>query len=907
VSPRPVQAAALEGSAYNMTFYIDNYMDDNPDLLNGLDPVIRQMCSYLNGALHRQAGCGELTVIVPDHWECPQCEPRRGWVQTKPDFYIGPDVRCGACARFERDYGFISIDDGVIMNRTATAAGRTFVHEWGHYRYAIYDEYMSWRRRGGQWIEDYHDENEGRYVACNRLREKVMSCRAYTVGSNRSNRCAAISDEANGAVASLMDSQWNNEIVAFCDDSGDSTHKHDPDIKSCQNDYNNGKSSWAMIEETDGLNQSTTGSVASGPSSVKYVKSRKPNLMIAMDVSGSMATSGAIYTARAGAINLINQAEVESKIGIVAFTDSAMLMLPLTEIVEIGVDDVMGEPMTNRADIAASLPMSAMEDTWTSVGAGMLAALSQFSCDGTKLNVMAVMSDGDENRAPYSNDVYGSLNACGVILHSIGLTPGILPSSSSAEGTWFNNESMMHSVPRDDPSALNSIFTTIINQHKKKPPEVIFRRRVEVGRGAVEYVDVVIDPDTAKDVAFRFYTPPNETGEEYGGYYFSLVQPAGTPHLPGSFDGWLDRSYPGYSQGSGTGDGMEQLKISGVAPSGVWRVNIGGEVSGNGAVVHMEVLASATQSNKAPIKIVPRISKVGVTHPEPVKITVSMHQGGDAIIGANVVAKVRAPDGNITILELRDNGQGADSIPIDGMYSGYFTQYTGDGEYSVDVVANNSSSKGVKGIYAKHIHGVPSANLKVPESLGYNFSRTKLAGVFKLTGYTEEDRMPPSRITSLYVDEFTKTSVKLGWIGTGDDYGNGKTTQYVIRYSKGKIDSHQKFTESTVGKTISSPKDPHISEEAVISDLDEGATYYFALVAIDKAGNESPLSNKVKVNLSKASAQVISLEEAEVTESQGENSEGSLEEDKKQTEDPHLNPNAEPAAEKSGGCQLIRY
>ena len=82
------------------------------------------------------------------------------------------------------------------------------------------------------------------------------------------------------------------------------------------------------------------------------------------------------------------------------------------------------------------------------------------------------------------------------------------------------------------------------------------------------------------------------------------------------------------------------------------------------------------------------VSKVSVAFPEPIAIQASLISSG-SIIGAHVWAEVMDPFGQITQVTLSDNGQGADKFPLDGVYSGFFTEYTGNGRYSVKVFADN--------------------------------------------------------------------------------------------------------------------------------------------------------------------------------------------------------------------------
>lgn len=821
-------AAEFVGGAYNLRVYIDETMPYHEEFLPRLESALDEMCRYLHEALRRQAKCGQITVLVPEDWECPLCLPDPAISGVANDIYIGPNVTCGeagalACASAEVTGGIISIDDSVVMERDPLSASKALVHEWGHYRYGLGDEYARdlFLSQGSTGLDF-----DGNPLEC----VEKFNHHRITVDVNGD----LVPATSGLPHASIMYDQNPSRITEFCDDSDNSLYQHNPDAMNNHNLRHDGKSSWAVIEQHgDGLRQSGGSTVGYSSPLIELKKKPQSTAMLVIDVSGSMQESGLIGTARAAGIGLIQTAEAGTKIGVVAFAESASLLLAPTEIVD--VKDEAGQVISsNRGAIASALPGSALEDTWTSIGSGMLAALSQFNCASfDELKLMVVLTDGGQNRGLGPGDV--NLASCRVYLYHIGLSPAALPFFSS-RGT--SEEGALFEVPENDPSALNSVLTHIISKTKQRPGQMIFKRRVEVQRGEVTTLETVIEPDLGQKTLFRFFTPPSETGEDINDYAVSMQQPDET---------WIDNSYAGYTRDAL--NGVVEFAISEIAQSGLWKVYLSGNVDADGAVVHAQVTSFPRDKSVPPIQVHPKISTQKVTHPNPILITARLHKGGDPVGEAATFAVVRDPSGNKTNLPLQDNGQGADHFRGDGVYSSYFTQYTGDGFYDVEVQVNP--------VVSGNDSGHCTLGGTSGQRLDYKFSRVVPVGSFELTGYTPGDHMPPDKVTSLVPTEITKTSAKFSWIGTGDDYGNGKPAQCVLRYSKEKIDSPQKFSEAAVGKTITSPKDPHNVEEEVVSGLEEGATYYFALVCGDEAGNQSTVSNKIKVDLSKASAETL--------------------------------------------------
>jgi chitodextrinase len=109
---------------------------------------------------------------------------------------------------------------------------------------------------------------------------------------------------------------------------------------------------------------------------------------------------------------------------------------------------------------------------------------------------------------------------------------------------------------------------------------------------------------------------------------------------------------------------------------------------------------------------------------------------------------------------------------------------------------------------------------------------------------TPRDITPPGQITTLTATALTSREIRLNWIAVGDDGNVGTASSYDIRYSTAVITS----ANFSSANKVSNPPTPKIngsSETFTISGLSGDTTYYFAIKAIDKSGNSSPLSNVV--------------------------------------------------------------
>lgn len=86
-------------------------------------------------------------------------------------------------------------------------------------------------------------------------------------------------------------------------------------------------------------------------------------------------------------------------------------------------------------------------------------------------------------------------------------------------------------------------------------------------------------------------------------------------------------------------------------------------------------------------------------YPNPVLVTAGLEGNLGLANGYSVTAKVRRPDASVVNLTLRDNGSPSvgDDLSDDGVFSGSFNEYNGNGTYSVDILADNSENRATIG------------------------------------------------------------------------------------------------------------------------------------------------------------------------------------------------------------------
>uniref|UniRef100_A0A8C5L3M2 Epithelial chloride channel protein-like n=1 Tax=Jaculus jaculus TaxID=51337 RepID=A0A8C5L3M2_JACJA len=182
--------------------------------------------------------------------------------------------------------------------------------------------------------------------------------------------------------------------------------------------------------------------------------------------------------------------------------------------------------------------------------------------------------------------------------------------------------------------------------------------------------------------------------------------------------------------------------------------------------------------------------------PSKMIVYARVSQGFLPVLGVNVTAIIETEDGHQVTLELWDNGVGADTVKHDGIYSRYFTDYHGNGRYSLKVHAQARKSSAKlsvrqqpnKSLYIPGYveNGVITLNPPRPEAPQEegevqleDFSRTASGGSFTVSGAPPNVRpahdFPPSKITDLEAG-FKGDYIQLTWTAPGSVLDKGRGT-----------------------------------------------------------------------------------------------------------------------------------
>jgi hypothetical protein len=104
------------------------------------------------------------------------------------------------------------------------------------------------------------------------------------------------------------------------------------------------------------------------------------------------------------------------------------------------------------------------------------------------------------------------------------------------------------------------------------------------------------------------------------------------------------------------------------------------------------------------------------------------------------------------------------------------------------------------------------------------------------------DVTPPSRITDLAVTATGPLTATLTWTAPGDNGDDGQAASYLVRYAEAAI-TDATWGQATVVSVRLTPKPSGEAEELVLTGLPGDRTLWFAIRAVDAAGNQGAVSN----------------------------------------------------------------
>ena len=313
--------------------------------------------------------------------------------------------------------------------------------------------------------------------------------------------------------------------------------------------------------------------------------------------------------------------------------------------------------------------------------------------------------------------------------------------------------------------------------------------------------------------------------------------------------------------------GLVYFSLRGPRETGVWSYKIKlypGHSSASSLVLECWAAGSHSQVELSGWTSQPR------SPAQPVIIYARLEQDQVPVQSAHLQAVVRhIGSARPTTVRLVDTGSGYPDITRgDGIYSGYFTQFTGEpGLYSVIIEAVNNSSASVvntKKIENSTFDFSGSSSWPLEPSVPLeSFRRFTAAPSFYISQGSEfyissssvekKDVFPPNRITDFRLTNYFNNSlfVTLSWTAPGDDFTLGKAFRYELRcFTAQEALSEENFGEQGIlihSSMVPSPEVAGTEQRCTVGVPWSNEVFYYSIVAFDSAGNRGEVSNSIAV------------------------------------------------------------
>ncbi|CAG2205203.1 unnamed protein product [Mytilus edulis] len=786
----------------------------------------------------------EITIIIPSTWSNNGAYSYiSSSIAKNAHVKIGeyPDYK----SPFARTYGKCG-KEGLYIHFTTDLVkagdsggygnlGIVFTHEWGHYRWGIFDEYPT-VRENDQLVKFYQYDGKYEPVRCITNMEGDIydlknrgECSVDNNGKPDHNcHFRPHSDHRATAKASIMGHAYIKTMSMFCDgESSDPATYHNRFAPNNQNTRCSGRSAWEIMRQhSDFKNTVPSSATANTVPTFRILQvTQQHKICLVVDVSGSMGSE--IRQTRDNMASLIKYGlPNNSYVGIVKFSSTATLVKGLTLISTDG----------DRSTLVSYLPTTTGGST--SIGAGLQTAYEALSSNGNvNGSIIYLATDGQENAPPSIADVQPTLLSNGITVHSLAISNAADPkiqdlAFASGGKSYFYSASSANSTALLD--ALTEPFKDLSSDALIRIKSVHVDTKDQNGVFEEKfYIDGTVGRETVVQLIAENLRDVNLTVSHEDDVYTII--------------------------GASSDVGGIAVKIPGIAGIGEYMIWITSSINRVVGTISIQSRARTINADVIQTDVMTEISNFNFTSNLPFPLYVSVLRGANPVIRATVIANIENQNGQSSSLLLKDNAVGADVEAGDGIYSGYILPnlITANGRHSIKVIIAGYNAAVVisKPVSTALSEAYGEVELQ-EESIG-QFMRVNLANEVVVSNYVQSDSdvdvIPPSPILTLHLRKVDtdNNTFTLGWTAVGDDFDTGTAIAYDFRIS---ADYTKITTFPDQQEVLHSEQIPNEagSEESFSFKLNKEGTHstYFVIVrAIDDFNNTGDISNVVTVSV----------------------------------------------------------
>ncbi|XP_010634985.1 calcium-activated chloride channel regulator 4-like [Fukomys damarensis] len=811
--------------------------------------MVNAASTYMFEATEKRFFFKTVSVLIPETWKGnPQYRRPKHESYKHADVIVAPPALPGGDAPYTRQFTecgeraeYIHFTPDFVLGRKQNEygpSGRLLVHEWAHLRWGVFDEYNEDRpfySGKSKTIEATRCSTgmsgTNSVYKCQGGSCITRRCRIDSTTKLYEKDCQFFPDKVQTEKASIMFMQSVDSVSDFCNEK-----THNQEAPSLQNLKCNYRSTWEVIRASEDFNRTVPMKTSPTSPAFSLLRISERIVCLVLDKSGSMGGSNRLSRMNQAAKHfLLQTVENGSWVGMVQFDSGANINSELIRI----------RSNSERDTLVKNLPTQAKGGT--SICSGIKTAFQviekkNFQLDGSEI---MLLTDGEDNKA---SACIGDVEKSGAVIHFIALGPSadqaVIQMSDVTGGNHF------YASDNAENNGLIDAFGALTSENAdpSQKPIQLESKGLTLQNDVWMNGTVAIDSTIGKNTFFLITwsgQPPS----------ISLWAPNGT-------------SIKGFTED--TASKMAYLTIPGNAQVGTWTYSLRAKTTSE--ILTITVTSQAANSAVLPITVNAKMNKDTNSFPSPMIVYAEVQQGYAPILGVNVTAVIESNSGKTEILELLDNGAGADVLKDDGVYSRYFTGFSENGRYNLKVRAHggaNSARRSLKYPLSRAayipgwvVNGEIEGNPPRPEAdkntqtILENFSRTASGGAFVVSGFPNTpftDPYPPSQITDLDATPEGE-EITLTWTAPGEDFDVGNVQRYIIRISGNMIDLRDNFDDALqVNTTDLLPKEANSKETFTFKPgniPEENATHIFiAIQSVDKSNLISKVSNIAQVAL----------------------------------------------------------
>ncbi|XP_053378466.1 calcium-activated chloride channel regulator 1-like [Mercenaria mercenaria] len=757
----------LKNGGYEEVYVIVHDSNNESDiLLRRIQDILTSASKLLFTATHNQVYFRKINIIVPVSWsskpeykKLPASPIKESYFSVDENGFPTPQVRgqfiCGKGGHY------MHLSPKFLLQKRRSSWGlhdRVIVHEWGHLRWGLYNELPmgeKFYQAGGKWnpvrCTDSVDGKIGLRGGCLPASNK---CNTNDTSKKMNKECSFCPDPYQDVDASLMGNQWINALSQFCDKDDPTVkkeHRHNKLAPTKQNKQCNYKSAWEVMREHKDFQTAVKlpASTSTTPE-FKIIQETTSYRVFVLDISGSMQGTR-IATLQQTVQYIIEQLISKgSWLGIVSFSSGTTVEKYMTEV----------NTQADRDNLRQAIPTNAKGGTCIGCGLSEATQVLKRHLGNAENGEIILISDGmnNENDVVDINAARREVVAEKIVVHTIAvsqqadtLLSDIAKETGGQYYTYLDKGSI--SLVGAFSQAISGGLTSTAHQNV-----MLLSEKRDSVNSTVNRLRFSIDDSLGKDTSFTFMTHTDNNIQ---------LQLNGPNNYSQLFE----------SQGK-----IATLSIPGIAQAGEYEMTITTDTTPQTVEYH----AKSVRTSNDIIKVTSMLSTndIDFSSGELPIIFADVTKGYLPILNATVSARVETGSKSCDV-HLKDDGVDPDAFVNDGIYSGYiFPKCLDSGRVNVKV--NVKGSRG-ETMILKSVTGASSPDEVDEEPKIYNssFQRVEFLEELYVTNYEDtgsSDVIAPGRITDVALYHIRTESLTRGesrnftitWTATGDDKSIGQ-------------------------------------------------------------------------------------------------------------------------------------